>query len=98
MYIQIGADGNITLEDIDNMRAFSIVEKQAGTAHDSLSDLGEVAEDNHYWLDANAVINLSGRSDDVDWVKQFWDMLSKAEPYGYSDVAGQRVKAHIEQS
>jgi len=98
MYIQIRADGNISLEDSDNMRAFSIVEERKDTAHDSLASIGEAAEDNHYWLDANAVVDLSGRKNDLDWVNQFWDMLAKSEPYGYSDMAGQRVKAHIEQS
>ena len=98
MYIQIGPDGTVTLEDSDNMRAFSIVEAQPGTARNSLASIGEAAEDNHYWLDANAVVELSGRKSDADWVDRFWEMLSKAEPYGYSDIAGQRVKAHIEQS
>jgi hypothetical protein len=97
MYIQIESDGKLSLEDSGNMRTFSIVEKQTGTALDSLAAIGKVTEDNHWWLDANAVVDLSGRKDDVDWVNQFWDMLSKSEPYGYSDMTLKRVKAHIEQ-
>ena len=97
MYILIAADGQLSLEDSDNMRAFSIVEEEGGAAATRLATLATPAEDQHYWLDANAVIELSGRGDDQQWVQGFWDMLAQVEAYGYSDMQNKRVKAHVEQ-
>jgi hypothetical protein len=54
------------------------------------------AEEQHYWLDANAVVSLSGRKGDQQWLAGFWDMLAKVEAYGYSDMEKKRVKAHVE--
>jgi hypothetical protein len=96
VYLLIAADSKLSLQDIDNMRTFAIIEEQGGSARTSLGDIAAAAEDNHYWIDADAVIQLSGRKDDQIWVKGFWDMLAKVEAYGYSDLALKRVKAHVE--
>lgn len=96
MYIQITGDGSLTLEDIDNMKAFSIVEAVSGTSTLALTDIAKPAEDNHYWIDAEAVIQLSSKRHDPHWVDGFWDMLRKVEAYGYSDLQAKRVKAHVE--
>ncbi|MDJ0778806.1 MAG: hypothetical protein QNJ85_13150 [Gammaproteobacteria bacterium] len=98
MYLLISIDGEISLEESDNMRAFSIAEEAQGLAAKHLSAIATPAEDNHFWLDAEAVIDLSGRADDRQWVDGFWDMLTKVEAYGYSDMEKRRVKAHLEQS
>ena len=97
MYIFVDADGQVSLRDRDNMRTFSIVEATAGGAADRLADIATVAGDNHYWLDAAAVIGISGRQDDAQWVAEFWDMLASVEPYGYSDMTAKKIKAHVEQ-
>ena len=96
MYILINTDGQLSLEESDNLRAFSIVEEAQGSAATQLADISTPAEDNHYWLDADAVVKLSGRADDSEWVDGFWDMLTKAEPYGYSSIEKRQVKAHVE--
>ena len=96
MYLLIAADGQLSMQDTDNMRAFAIIEELSGSARKSLGDIATVAADNHYWVDADAVIELSGRKDDQKWVEGFWDMLTKVEAYGYSDLALKRVKAHVE--
>lgn len=70
MYILIAADGELSLQDSDNMRAFSIRE---------------------------AEVKISGRGDDPQWVKNFWDMSTKVEAYGNSDMTKNRVKAHLDQ-
>ena len=44
-----------------------------------------------------AEVKISGRGDDPQWVKNFWDMLTKVEAYGYSDMTKKRVKAHLDQ-
>lgn len=98
MYIFIAADGQPSLLDSDNMRAFSIVEEHRGAADEWLTARAAPAEEQHYWLDASAVLELSGRQDDKTWVQGFWDMLTSVEAYGYADMENKRVKAHLEQS
>lgn len=97
MYLLISINGQISLEESDNMRAFSIVEESQGLAAKHLSAIATPAEEQHFWLEADAVVDLSGRADDRQWVDGFWDMLAKVEPYGYSDMEKRRVKAHLEQ-
>ena len=96
MYILITNNGQLSLEDSDNMRAFSIVEEERGLAVAQLSAIATPADEQHYWLDADAVVELSGREDDQQWVKGFWDMLVKVESYGYSDMKKRLIKAHLE--
>lgn len=98
MHIFIADSGELTLRDSDNMRAFSIVEENSGSAARWLADIAMPAAEHHYWLDANAVIELSGRMQDQAWVEGFWDMLASVEAYGYSDMENKRVKAHVEQN
>ena len=98
MYIVIAADGELSLQDSDNMRAFSIREDEVGLAANALVLIATLAaEEQHYWLDAEAVLELSGRRDDLQWVNGFWDMLAKVEAYGYFDSKNKRVKAHVDQ-
>jgi hypothetical protein len=101
MYVLIAEDGSLSVEDADNFRGFSIVEikgcPEAGTAASALKNISEPAEDSHFWIDATEVVNFSGRADNSAWVDQFWEMLAKSEPYGYSDMQNKRVKAHVEQ-
>jgi len=98
MVIFIAADGRLSLRDSDNMRAFSIVEEASGSAERWLAPLVVATSGQDFWLDANAVIELSGKAHDETWVRQFWDMLSSVEAYGYSNMATKRVKAHVEQT
>lgn len=98
MYILVAANGDLSLQDSDNLRAFSILEEKSGSASTALSAIATAAEEQHYWLDADAVIELSGRKDDQIWIKEFWDMLAKVEAYGYSDMTLKRVKAHVDQT
>ena len=96
MYIHVAVDASLKLEDIDNMKVFSIVEAVPGLSTQALSDIAEPAEDNHYWIDADAVVRLSAKSSDPQWLEGFWNMLKKVEAYGYSDLQARRVKAHVE--
>ena len=96
MYILITSNGQMLLEESDNMRAFSIIEEEPGLAAQQLSTIATPAEEQHYWLDADAVVELSGRADDAKWIEGFWDMLAKVEPYGYSNIEKRRIKAHVE--
>lgn len=96
MYISISASGALSLQESDNFKQFSIQETVPGQAVEALNDIATSAGDDHFWVDANAVIALAPAQGDSDWVDAFWDMLEKSEPYGYSDMQKQTVKAHVE--
>lgn len=100
MHLQIAEDGTLSLEGLDDLKRFSIVEtsraSSLGRASAALTGIGEPADDDHFWLDADAVLALSTRKDDPGWVAAFWQMLEKVEKYGYSDMRARRVKAHVE--
>ncbi|MFT5111644.1 MAG: hypothetical protein ACI8P9_000964 [Parasphingorhabdus sp.] len=96
MHIEIHSDGKLSLKDIENFKGFSIIDGTNGTALLELSAIAEPAEERHYWIDADSVIQLSAKSTDPLWVESFWSMLRAVEPYGYADMTLKRVKAHIE--
>ena len=97
MYILVTEKGVLELRESDNMRAFSIVLEAQSVPVSGLTEIGALAEDNdHYWLDADAVEELSGRIRDQQWVQDFRTMLEKVAPYGYFDRSTNRVKAHVE--
>jgi len=78
------------------MRAFSIVLEANDAPVTRLAEIGSTAEDNsHYWLDADAVVELSGRKHDKQWVTDFRTMPASAAPYGYYNEATNKVKAHV---
>ena len=95
MYIQIQVDGELSLEEIDDFKSFSIVDNSNDSQRLALDAISTKAEDNHYWIDVEPVISLSARSGDPVWVNSFWEMLKAVEAYGYSDMIKKRVKAHI---
>ena len=96
MFIQIDTNGDLTLQDVDNFKGFSIIDQSNASQHQALNQISTAAEDNHFWIDVEAVINLSEKKSDQEWVDSFWNMLKGAEPYGYSNLAEKQVKAHIE--
>lgn len=96
MYISIDSDNTLSLQDCENFKQFSIRVNKLADATIALQSIGTAAEDNHYWLDANAVVSLSDCANDPVWVERFWAMLKQVEAYGYSDVGAQKIKAHIE--
>ena len=95
MYILVDVNGVLSLQDSDNFREFSIVDESGGLAPTALSAIAEPAEDDHVWLDAKFVIELSTRDADQQWIDAFWEMLAKVEAYGYSNMTEQKVKAHL---
>ena len=97
MYILVKSDGDLMLQDCDNMRAFAIVLEANDAPVTRLAEIGSTAEDNsNYWLDAGAVMELSGRKHDQQWVRDFRAKLTSAAPYGFYDEATNKVKAHVE--
>jgi len=96
MYIRIAENGQLGLQDSDNFAAFAIVRAGRSAPLVQLEEIASAAEDDHYWLDADSVVELSGRKRDQQWVSDFRAMLENSAPYGYFDNSNNRVKAHME--
>ena len=82
MYIRVTESGDLLLPDTGNMRSFSIVEDVRDAPATRLAEIGKLTDNNHYWLDANAVLELSGRKHDQQWMDGFWNMLASVAAYG----------------
>jgi len=96
MYIRVAENGQLGLQDSDNFGAFAIVRAGRAAPLARLEEMAIAAGDNHYWLDADAVLELSGRKHDQQWVRDFRAMLESAAPHDYFDTTNNRVKAHME--
>ena len=99
MYLRIEDDGRLVLEEIDDFGRFHIAaaaERIAGeTASPDFRQIAEAAGEGHFWLNADAIVDLSPKAGDEAWKSAFWNMLAKAEPYGFADLQGRRLKAHL---
>jgi len=95
VYLKLADDGTLTLEETDDFKRFHIAADPDKLSEAGFQGMAEDAGDGHYWLDADAVAKLSGRSGDAEWMAGFWAMLEKAAPYGYADLEGRRIKAHL---
>ena len=96
MYLQVAQDGELQLRECENFRSLAIVCAHAQAPLNRLDSIATVAEDDHYWLDAAALEELSGRKHDQQWVREFRAMLASVAPYGYYDAKNNKVKAHVE--
>jgi len=96
MRLLIDTEGKISLEESDNFKSFSIVDKTNNTNRAALEAIASTEEDNHYWIDARSIIHLSNKGNESHWLDQFWNMLKAVEPYGFSDMEKMLVKAHVE--
>ena len=96
MLIRVREDQSLALEEEDNFKGFCIRVKDLDTNISALDVITNRIEDSNYWLDTQGVIALSSKSTDKEWLNQFWSMLKGVEPYGFSDVEAQLVRAHIE--
>ena len=96
MYLDISADTGVTLRDIEDFSRFHVeTNLESPTDSAAFRALAAQAEDDHYWLGADAIIALSDKSDQPDWISRFKEMLSNVEKYGFFDRATDRVKLHV---
>lgn len=99
MFLKVLEDGGLVLEEIDDFKRFHIAtlpEQTSGSAASpDFRRIAAEADEGRFWLDADAIVALSAKAGDDAWRDAFWDMLAKAEPYGFADVAGRRIKAHV---
>ena len=98
MYLDIKSDGSLTLEETDDFGRFEIrsaINLASGKAREKFLRIAEPAENERYWIDAEALVKLSSRANDALWCHAFWAMLEKAEPYGFSDTSTKRIMSHV---
>ena len=99
MYLKIGTDSALSMEEVDDFKRFHIsaeMDTMAGDeALDAFKAIADDAGDDHFWLSVDTIIALSGCAEDEKWMAAFSDMLEKAAPYGFADLDGHRIKAHV---
>jgi hypothetical protein len=74
---------------------FRQVDDAAGAAALAAGGFGTVA-DGHAWLDIGALRRAG--EDTEDWPGQFEAMVGYARHKGWTDAAGERLRAHIERT
>lgn len=101
MYVSVSQDGEFVLCEVDDFGRFHISVDQSDTLNlvkgTALATVAEVSNNGHFWIDADAIVKLSNREDDPVWCEAFWDMVRKADKFGYADLPSRRIKAHIVQ-
>jgi len=98
MKLVINTKGILSLEQHQDFKHFSIDDRSQPENRTALEAIAEAAEDNHYWVDAEAIVALSPQKGDPQWEMLFWKMLAAVEPYGYANLETKKVKAHIDAS
>ncbi len=96
MYILIDKNGLLSLEEHEEFKSFSIIDKTNNSNRSALDHFATPDADDHYWLEISAVAKLSPEVDDPSWQESFQKMLKAVEPYGYADLQRGLVKAHVE--
>ena len=99
LYLFVGANCLISLKDHENFKSFDILTENNDPSTLTRSEefllISEDLGNGHYWLEAKAVARLSLEYEDKDWIKSYWEMLAKAEPFGYFDPIKCQIKAHL---
>jgi len=96
MIIQVQLDGAVTLEDIDNFKAFNVA--SACGAHElekALTSLGRLDAEGNAWI-SRAWLLAKGRPDDAKWLAGFEAMHDYASTHGWVDSEMDTIRAHVE--
>jgi hypothetical protein len=100
MFIKVAADGNVSLEDKDNFRAFKLVVEGGPARLDqvrrALTGTAEVPEQAHAWIYEQALRQRPEVANDSAWQGNLGAMIEKAKPHGWVDEAKKAIRAHIE--
>ena len=100
MFVKLGIDGSVSLEDRDNFRAFKLVIEGAPTRLDqarrALANTAEIEDETHAWIYEQALRQRAEVAGDNAWQDSLGAMIQKAKPHGWIDEQRKAIKAHIE--
>jgi hypothetical protein len=96
-----GAAALVTVDEAENLKALSVELRGCSTAQATalLADrgLGRI-EDGHAWLNIDALRAIARPPRSCTWDERFQRAMAYAQSNGWSDPAGDFVRAHIEPS
>ena len=96
MFVQVAANGEISLQDAENFRAFKLVVACDAAKLPAAIDGVAVLDDGHAWIAPAALLQLHGA--DAAWEQSLAAMIEKARPHGWIHPATGAIRAHIEQA
>ena len=100
MFVRLGIDGSVSLEDRDNFRAFKLViegaPKRLEQARRALANTAEIEDETHAWVYEQALRQRPEVAGDNTWQDNLGAMIEKAKPHGWIDEQKKAIKAHIE--
>ena len=100
MFVKLGIDGTVSLEDRDNFRAFKLVvegaPKRLDQARRALANIAEIEDETHAWIYEQALRQRPEVAGDNTWQSNLGAMIEKAKPHGWIDEQKKAIKAHIE--
>jgi hypothetical protein len=100
MFVKLGIDGRVSLEDRDNFRAFKLVveggPKRLDQARRALANTAEIEDETHAWIYEQALRQRPEVAGDSTWQSNLGAMIEKAKPHGWIDEQRKAIKAHIE--
>jgi hypothetical protein len=100
LIISVSKAGNVTVEDQENFRAFSVLflaqpddlDRIAGSVKPAIT-----FDDRGYaWIKADAVVAWANRTTDIAWRGLFDRMIDFARPHGWIEDDPLRIRAHID--
>jgi predicted transcriptional regulator len=100
MFVKLGIDGSVSLEDRDNFRTFKLVieggPKRLDQARRALANIAEIDDETHAWIYEQALRQRPELAGDSAWQGDLGAMIEKAKPHGWVDEQKKAIKAHIE--
>ena len=100
MFVKLGIDGSVTLEDRDNFRAFKLVIEggpaRLDQARRALANTAELPDQADAWIYEQALRQRPETANDPAWQQNLGAMIEKARPHGWIDEQKKAIKAHIE--
>jgi hypothetical protein len=96
-----GAAALVTVDEAENLKALSVELRDCSPAQAGAlladRDLGRI-EDGHAWLNIAALRATARPPRSCTWDERFERAMAYAQSNGWSDPAGEFVRAHIEPS
>ena len=97
MFVKLAADGEISLEERENFRAFKLVVEgdaaQIEATRAKLKDVADVPDAGTAWIFESW---LRANEPDAAWQQSLGAMIEKAKPHGWIDEQRKAIKAHVE--